>query len=46
MEVAQTQYSPRKGARIRVFFAEGVDKLRPPWAVEALPALLHLSLFI
>ncbi|KAI0246129.1 hypothetical protein BJV78DRAFT_195755 [Lactifluus subvellereus] len=31
-------------ARIRAFFAEGVDKLHFPWVVEALPTLLHLSL--
>jgi len=46
MKLIQTRYSPHKRARIRAFFAEGVDKLRLPWAVEALPALLHLSLFL
>jgi len=40
------QYSPHKRARIRAFFAEGVEKLHLPWAVEALPTLLHLSLFL
>jgi len=45
MKVTQTRYSPHKRARIRAFFAEGVEKLHLPWAVEALPALLHLSLF-
>ena len=44
--VTQTRYSPHKRARIRAFFAEGVEKLHLPWAVEALPALLHLSLFL
>ena len=39
------RYSPHKRARIRAFFADGVDKLHLPWAVEALPTLLHLSLF-
>ncbi|KAH9955731.1 hypothetical protein BJV74DRAFT_954766 [Russula compacta] len=38
--------SPEKRARIRAFFADGVDKLHIPWAVEGLPALLHLSLFL
>lgn len=36
--------SPHKRARIRAFFANGVDKLHFPWVVEALPILLHLSL--
>ncbi|KAH9989388.1 hypothetical protein BJV74DRAFT_922893, partial [Russula compacta] len=38
--------SPHKRARVRAFFANGVDKFRAGWAVEALPALVHLSLFI
>ena len=46
MKVTQTRYSPHKRARIRAFFTEGVDKLHLPWTVEALPALLHLSLFL
>ena len=33
-------------ARMRAFFASGVDKLRIPWAVEGLPTLLHLSLLL
>jgi hypothetical protein len=37
--------SPEKRARMRAFFAEGVDKMHIPWAVEGLPMLLHLSLF-
>jgi hypothetical protein len=40
------RYSPHKRARIRAFFAEGVDNLHLPWTVEALPTLLHLSLFL
>jgi Family of unknown function (DUF6535) len=36
--------SPHKRARIRAFFANGVDKLHLPWVVETLPILLHLSL--
>ena len=31
---------------MRAFFAKGVDKMHIPWAVEGLPALLHLSLFL
>lgn len=40
------RYSPHKRARIRAFFAEGVENLHLPWAVEVLPTLLHLSLFL
>lgn len=38
--------SPEKRARVRAFFADGVNKMHLPWAVEALPALIHLSLFL
>jgi hypothetical protein len=31
---------------MRAFFAEGVDTMHVPWAVEGLPALLHLSVFL
>ena len=37
---------PEKRARMRAFFAGGVDKMHIPWAVEGLPMLLHLSLFL
>ncbi|KAI0301524.1 hypothetical protein B0F90DRAFT_307068 [Multifurca ochricompacta] len=37
IKITQPRYSPHKRARIRAFFAEGVDKLHLPWAVEALP---------
>jgi len=40
------QCSPHKRARMRAFFAAGIDKFHAPWAVEVLPALVHLSLFI
>jgi len=43
-KITRTRYSPHKRSRIRAFFAEGVEKLHLPWAVEALPALLP-SLF-
>ena len=46
LKVTQLRYTPHKRARIRAFFAEGVDKFLLPWAVEALPTLLHLSLFL
>jgi hypothetical protein len=34
--------SPEKRARMRAYFANGVDKMHIPWAVEGLPTLLHL----
>ena len=40
------RYGPEKRARVRAFFADGVNKMHLPWAVEALPALIHLSLFL
>ena len=46
LKVTQPRYSPHKRARIRAFFAEGVDKFLLPWAVEVLPTMLHLSLFL
>ncbi len=46
LKVTQPRYSPHKRARIRAFFAEGVEKFLLPWAVEALPTLLHVSLFL
>ena len=38
--------SPEKRARIRALFANGVEEMHVPWAVEGLPTLLHLSLFL
>ncbi|KAH9954372.1 hypothetical protein BGW80DRAFT_1467817 [Lactifluus volemus] len=38
--------SPHKRARIRSFFADGVEKFHLPLAVETLPTLLHVSLFL
>ena len=38
--------APHKRARIRAFFSEGVAKSLLPWAVDALPTLLHISLFL
>ncbi len=46
VRVTQPRYSPHKRARIRAFFAEGIEKLHLPWAVEALPALLHVSVLL
>ena len=38
--------NPEQRARMRAFFAEGADNMHIPWAVEGLPTLLHLSLFL
>jgi Family of unknown function (DUF6535) len=40
------RYTPHKRARIRAFFADGAEKYHLPWAVETLPTLLHISLFL
>ena len=44
LKVTQTRSSLHKRARIRSFFAEGVEKSHLTWVVEALPTLIHLSL--
>ena len=46
LKITQSRYSPHKRARIRAFFAEGVEKCLLPWTVGALPTLLHISLFL
>ena len=46
LKVTQSRYSPHKRARIRAFFAEGVEKRLLPWTVDTLPTLLHISLFL
>ena len=46
LKVAQIRSNLRTRARMRAYFAEGVEKSLLPWAVEALPALLHVSLFL
>jgi hypothetical protein len=38
--------SPEKRARMQAYYADGVDKMHIPWAVEGLPTLLHLSVFL
>jgi Family of unknown function (DUF6535) len=40
------RYSPHDRARIRAFYADGVNKMRLAWAVGVLPTLIHLSLFL
>ncbi len=44
LKVTQPRYSPHRRAHIRTFFFEGIDKFLLPWAVEALPLLLHVTL--
>jgi hypothetical protein len=44
--VAYPRYRPQKQARIRAFYKKGVEKWRIPRAVEVLPILLHISLFL
>jgi hypothetical protein len=44
--VAYPRYGPHKRARIRAFYKDGVEKWRIPKAVEVLPLLLHISLFV
>ncbi|KAI0266235.1 hypothetical protein BC834DRAFT_824037, partial [Gloeopeniophorella convolvens] len=46
LRVTRPRYSPHRRARIRAYFAEGVERLRLPWVVEALPGLLHTSVFL
>ena len=46
VKITQPRYGPYKRARIRSFFSEGVAELHLPWAVEALPTLLHTSVFL
>lgn len=46
LQVSQRWYAPYKRARIRTFFAEGIQRFGLPGAVEALPALLHASVFL
>ncbi|KAF8272066.1 hypothetical protein EI94DRAFT_414697 [Lactarius quietus] len=46
LSVTQPHYSIAKRARIRAFFAEGVDKFVLLWVAESLPTLLHTSLIL
>ncbi|KAH9030779.1 hypothetical protein EDB85DRAFT_1403082 [Lactarius pseudohatsudake] len=42
----QTQCAVHKRARLRSFFSEGVERFHLAFAVEAIPALLHISVFL
>jgi Family of unknown function (DUF6535) len=38
--------TPHDGARIRAFFAQGLERLRFSWVAEAIPLLIHMSLIL
>jgi len=42
----QPERSLHRRARIRAFFSEGVHKSHISWVAEALPALLHISIYL
>jgi Family of unknown function (DUF6535) len=44
--IQRPRHSPHDGARICAFFARGVKKLRFQMVAEAIPALIHISLFL
>ena len=46
VQVADRPYNPSKRARIRAFFADGVERFGLAAAVEVLPALLHASVLL
>ena len=46
LKATHTRYTLHKRARIRSFFAEGVENSFLQLAVEALPTLIHTSLFL
>jgi hypothetical protein len=46
VQVADTPYNTEKRARIRAFFADGVDRFGFAAAVEILPAQIHLSILL
>jgi hypothetical protein len=46
LQVTQPQVAIHERARIRAYFAEGVTRFRVSVTVEAIPALLHISVFL
>jgi hypothetical protein len=46
LQVTQPQVAIHERARIRSYFAEGVTRFRVSVTVEAIPALLHVSVFL
>jgi len=46
VQIADRPYYPPKRARIRAFFADGMEKFGLAAAIEVLPALLHASVLL
>ena len=46
VQVAYRPYAPLRRARIHAFFADGMEKFALATAVDALPALLHMSFLL
>ena len=46
LQATQERHSPKVRARIRTFYAEGLDKLYLHRATRAVPILIHVSLFL
>ncbi|KAF8261759.1 hypothetical protein EI94DRAFT_760198 [Lactarius quietus] len=44
--VTQPRLNAHMRVRVHAYFAEGVERFLLPWVVEALPTLLHLSLYL
>ena len=42
----QPEHSHRRRARVRAFFSEGVNESHISWVAEALPALVHISIYL
>jgi hypothetical protein len=45
-QATQRRHKPRKRARIRSFYAEGIEKYRLPQVTRAVPTLIHISLIL
>ena len=46
LEATQGRHNPKVRARIRTFYAEGIDKLYLHRVTRAVPILIHVSLFL
>jgi hypothetical protein len=46
LRITQTQCAIHKRARLRAFFAEGVEHFQLPFVVETIPTLIHISMFL
>ncbi|KAH9038193.1 hypothetical protein EDB85DRAFT_2287606 [Lactarius pseudohatsudake] len=46
LDHTQHRSAPRRQARVRAYMSEGVEKFRLSQAVEAMPLLLHMSVFL